>query len=211
MLRVYKSGGAAAKFSNLCSQNDLVINGLTFINSGAILQSFSSYNIVMKGNFNYYGTFDFTQLSNTGSCIFDGTSQTINNYSSGSGIFNNVVFSSSSSTSVANGNLTVNGNLTIDQGNFNSGSVNITLGGNWDNTVGASGYTPGTGTVTFHSAGSAQDVNGTNTFNNIIQDNTGQYLRFNPLGTLPSKETLNSIIYAGLIRHMNINGILNID
>ncbi len=163
----------------------------------------------MKGNLNYYGTFDFTQLGNTGSCIFDGTSQTINNYSSGSGIFNNVVFSSSSSTSVANGNLTVNGNLTIDQGNFNSGTVNITLGGNWNNTVGASGYTPGTGTVTFHSAGSAQDVNGTNTFNNIIQDNTGQYLRFNGNTTIQSNLELHYLCWA--YQTMIINGILNIN
>ena len=101
-MRVYKTGGAAVKLSNLCT-NDLVINGLTFVNSTAAFNSMSSQNIIMKGNFNYYGTFDFTLLSNTGSCIFDGASQTINNYSSGSGIFNNVVFSSSIKYRVATG------------------------------------------------------------------------------------------------------------
>ena len=96
--------------------NDLVINNLTFINSGAIFQSWSNYNIVMKGTFNYYGTFDFTQNSNTGSVIFDGSTQGINNYSSGSGIFNNVVFSSSTGTSVASGDLVIAKNLPSTRG-----------------------------------------------------------------------------------------------
>jgi hypothetical protein len=207
-LRIYKSGGAISKFSSL-STNDLVVNNLTFINSSAILQSWSNYNIVMKGTFNYYGTFDFTQNSNTGSVIFDGSTQGINNFSSGSGIFNNVVFSSATGTTVTAGNLAVNGNLIINQGNFNSGSVNITLGGNWDNTVGASGYTPGTGTVIFHSAGNPQDVNGSSTFNNIIQDNTGQYLRFNGNTTILGNLELHNFCWA--YNTMNINGILNIN
>jgi len=208
-MRIYKSGGAAAKFSN-ASSNDLVVNNLTFITTGGIFQSFSNYNIVMRGYFNYYGTFDFTQLSNTGSIIFDGTSQSINNYSSGSGIFNNVVFSSSTGTMIAGGDIVVAKDLTINQGYFNSGSVGVTIGGNWTNTVGTTGYVPGTTTVLFHSqTGASQDVNGTNNFYNIIQDNTGQYLRFNDDNTILSNLELHYFCWA--YQTLNINGILNID
>jgi len=150
-LRVYKSGGAAAKASNLCTE-DLVINGLTFITTGAIFNSSSSHDIIMRGNFNYYGTFDFTQLSNTGSVIFDGASQTINNYSSGSGIFNNVVFSSSTGATLSNDNMTVMGDLTINQGYFSPGTNTVTVGGNWTNTVGTAGFIEGTGRVVFNSS-----------------------------------------------------------
>jgi hypothetical protein len=210
-MRIYKSGGAIAKFSNVSSA-DLVVNNLTFINTGSIFQSLSDYNIVMRGNFNYYGTFDFTQSDNTGSVFFDGTSQTINNYSSGSGIFNNVIFSASTSASVASGDLSIAKNVTINQGNFNSGTVNITLGGNWDNTVGASGYTPGTGTVIFHclaAPGAGQDVSGTNIFNHILQDNTLQNLRFLDNTTITGNMELHYYCWAYDI--MNINGLLNLN
>ena len=83
----------------------------------------------MKGPFNYYGTFDF----NSGSVIFDGDNQTIYKYSTNSGTFNNVVFSSSTGTTIGNGDITVTGNLTINQGYFSPGSATVTVGGNWTN------------------------------------------------------------------------------
>ncbi|RLD56168.1 MAG: hypothetical protein DRJ05_11735, partial [Bacteroidetes bacterium] len=105
-LRNYKSGGAKAKISNL-STNDLVVNNLTFISSGAIYESRSNHDLVMNGSFNYYGTFDFTTGPNTGSVIFDGVTQSINNFSSGSGVFNNVVFSSTGTATLSNAGIDV--------------------------------------------------------------------------------------------------------
>jgi len=206
-LRIYKTDGASAIFSEL-STNDLVINGLTFINSGASFRSNSNYNIVMRGHFNYYGTFDFTALSNNGSVMFDGTSQNINNYSSGSGTFKNVIFSSSTGTTVPNGDLTIAGNVTIDQGYFSPGAVTVAVKGNWVNNVGNSGFIPGTSTVIFQSGGNDQDVYGVNTFYNVTQVNTGKYLRFQANTTIQNNLVLN--YYCWAYKTMNINGALYI-
>jgi len=46
-MRIYKTGGAAARISN-SSTFDLVINNLTFISTGALLESWSSQNVVIK-------------------------------------------------------------------------------------------------------------------------------------------------------------------
>ena len=126
----------------------------------------SNFNIIIGGYFNYYGTFDFTQLSNTGSVIFDGDIQSINNYNSGSGIFNNVVFSASTSATLVNEGITVVGDLTIEQGNFNSADYTVTVGGNWDNSGGP--YTRDK-QVIFDSSGDHQDMSGTNTSNDVHQ------------------------------------------
>jgi hypothetical protein len=210
-LRFYKSGGAISRLSSVCTQ-DLVVNSLIYISPGAIFNSQSNHNIIANGNYNYYGTFDFTELSNTGSVVFDGTSQSINNYSSGSGIFNNVVFSSSTGSTLYGTGINVAKNLTINQGFFNPGGFDVTVGGNWDNTVGASGFVPGTNTVVFHSSGNDQDVNGVNTFYNVLQDNTGKYLRFNLTnGSTAIQNNLELHYYCWAYRNININGILNLD
>ena len=203
-LRNYKSGGASTKVSNLCTE-DLVINGLIYTTSTSIFESLSNFDIIMRGNFNYYGTFDFTLLSNTGSVIFDGTSQNINNYSSGSGIFNNVVFSASTSATLVNESITVAGDLTIEQGTFNSANYTVTVGGNWTNSGGT--FSPGTSMVIFDSNSDHQDVNETN-FYDVQQVNNGYNLRFYGNTTIHNLE-LNYFSWAyGTI---NVNGTLNID
>jgi hypothetical protein len=168
-LRIYKSGGAKAIFSNLCTE-DIVINGLVYTTSSSILESMSSHDIIMRGNFNYYGTFDFTQLSNTGSVIFDGAVQNINNYGSGSGIFNNVVFSASTSATLVNQGITVAGDLTIEQGNFNPANYTVTVGGNWTNTVGTAGFTEGTGRVILNKSTASVQFIQTNEHFNILEN-----------------------------------------
>jgi hypothetical protein len=179
-LRVYKTGGASARVSNLCT-NDLVVNNLTFVSTGAILHSLSNYGVVMKGPFNYYGSFDFTQNANTGSVVFDGTTQAITKYSTSTGIFNNVVFSSSVGTSLNSDALTVMGDLTIESGYFNSNGNPVEIHGSWNNTGGT--YTPGLSVVTFNGS-DHQDVYGTNTFYKVVQLNTGYFLRFNDPTTI---------------------------
>jgi hypothetical protein len=205
-LRIYKSS-ANAKVSSL-STDDLVINGLTFVDTHATFESFSSENILMGGDFIYYGSFDFTMLNNDGSVIFNGISQTIDNYGSGSGTFGHVVFNSSMGTFVADGDFNVARSLTIEQGYFNAGSATITVGGNWTNNVGASGFTPSSSTIIFESGGDHQDVIGTNTFYNVNQLYAGNFLRFFGPTTIQNNLTLNYLCWA--YQSMNITGMLDL-
>ena len=205
---VHKTGGAVVRVSYLSSQ-DLVVNNLTFIYSGSSYVSFSSHNLVMKGPFNYYGTFDFTQFSNTGAVVFDGTTQQINNYSSGSGVFNNVIFSSSGTTTLQNAGIDVMGDLTIESGSFNSNGLGVELHGSWDNTGGT--YAANGSTVTFNGNGisSPQDVYGTSTFYDIVQLNTGTYLRFQDANSISNNLELHGQCWA--YNALSIDGTLNID
>jgi hypothetical protein len=175
-LRIYKTGGASASFSNL-STNDLVINGLLFISSTAIFHSYANENIIIKGQFNYYGQFDFTMNMNTGSVVFDGGTQSINNYGSGSGKFSNVVFNSSTGTTVVNGDLLITRNLTINQGYFSPGANTVTIRGSWTNNNFPDGFITGTGMVIFNGT-TDQYVHSSENFN-ILQANMGGVLRVN--------------------------------
>ena len=205
-LRIYKSL-ANAKVSNL-STDDLVINGLTFVDTHATFESFSSENILMGGDFIYYGSFDFTMLNNDGSVIFNGISQTIDNYGSGSGTFGHVVFNSSMGTFVADGDFNVARSLTIEQGYFNAGSSTITVGGNWTNNVGSGGFISTSSTIIFESSGDHQDVTGTNVFYNVTQLNAGNYLRFQSPTTIQNNLALNYLCWA--YQSMNISGMLDL-
>jgi hypothetical protein len=196
-LRIYKSGGASAQASNLCTE-DLVVNALTFITSTGIFNSLSDHDIIMRGNFNYYGTFDFTQSANTGSVIFDGTTQTIHKYSTNDGVFNNVTFSSSTSTTITGGGLTAEGNVTINQGFFNPGVDPVSVGGNWTNNVGTTGFVEGTGRVVFNGPGPGmQWIDSDETFN-ILENNTVQAIRIGNTVTCNSYDwTSGSISVSG--------------
>jgi hypothetical protein len=205
-LRIYKSS-ADAKVSNL-STHDLIINDLTFIDTYATLESYSSENLLMGGDFIYYGNFDFTEINNDGSVIFNGTSQTINNYGTGSGTFGHVVFSSSMGTFVADGDFNVARNLNIQQGCFNAGSATITVGGNWTNNAGAGGFIPTSSTIIFESGGDHQDVTGVNTFYNVTQLYAGNDLRFHNQTTIQNNLVLEYLCWA--YDYMSITGMLDL-
>ncbi len=147
--RVYKSGGAKAQISN-ASTSDLIINGIVYVSTGGILESWSDYNVVIKGYFNYYGSFDFTAGSNGGGVVFDGSNQHITKYSTGTGIFNNITFSSSTGTTLVDDNLVVKGDLTIEQGYFDPGSQTVYVEGNWINNVGDAGFIESGSRVVFN-------------------------------------------------------------
>jgi hypothetical protein len=181
-LRIYKTGGAKSRVSWL-STTDLVINNLTFITSGAIFESHSDYNIVMKGSFNYYGTFDFTMNSNTGSALFSGNTQSINNYSSGSGTFNNVRINSTTKTTIVSAEVIIAKNLTINSGQLDAGANTIKIGGDWTNNAFPTGFSPGTGRVIFNGA-NHQYVHSSENFN-ILEADKGAALRItNPAVTV---------------------------
>nr|NQU92466.1 S8 family serine peptidase [Bacteroidota bacterium] len=174
-LRVYKSGGSLLGLSSYCTQ-DVEVKNLIYIAPGAIFNSYTSQDIVLRGNFNYYGTFDFTLNYNTGDFIFDGTSQSFNNYSSGSGLYNNIVFSSSTGTT-ASVDFQVANNVTINQGYFNAGAHTATVGGNWTTTVGPDGFIEAGSRVIFNGPGH-QYIYGDENFN-ILEVNNGAALRLN--------------------------------
>ncbi len=163
-LRVYKSGGAALGLSALSSQ-DLVVNNLTYLSTSSLFNGFSNQGMLMKGSFNYYGTFDF----NAGSVIFDGTN--IRQYSSGSGTFNNVIFNSTTGSQMINGDMTVTGDLTIQQGYFSPDTNTVFVAGDWLNNVGTGGFIPGTGRVTFN-GGNYHQYCSSETFNELEIDKT---------------------------------------
>ena len=142
-VRFYRTVGLSG-----LSTEDLVINGLTYINSAGAFNNYSDENIWLRGNLNYYGTFDLTGIGST--VYFDGTSQGINKYSTNDGVFNNVTFSSSTGTTITSGGLTAEGNIVINQGFFAPGTDPVYVGGNWYNYVGTAGFAEGTSRVIFN-------------------------------------------------------------
>ncbi len=170
---IYKSGTDWMRVSNLCTQ-PLVINGSLYIQPSCNLSSYSSQDIVLKGSLFDNGTYDFTGISNTGTFVFDGSFQNIGHYGTGTGIFNNVRFSSTGYTAALN-DITVLHDITIDQGSFNPGATTVTLGGNWTNTVGTAGFTEATSRVKFNGTGH-QYITTSETFN-IVEAAMGAALR----------------------------------
>ncbi|MDP2189147.1 MAG: hypothetical protein Q8J69_10740 [Sphingobacteriaceae bacterium] len=99
------------------------------------------------------------------------TGGTVEFYNAGNGIlptqttYNRIVFKDASTRTQANVDWVINGDVIIEAGNVNNTSFNKNweLRANWNNQVGAAGFVPGTGTVTFNSA-SAQTITGVTNF-----------------------------------------------
>ncbi len=175
-LWVYKTDGAFLGFSALSTQ-PLVINGVLLLNAGAVFNSYTNQNIILRNDFYSYGnsTFDFTLNTNTSSFIFDSPNvQQFYQEALGSGLFNNVIFSSGTATTT-NHDMQIAKNLTINQGTFEAGSYKITVGGNWTNGVFPNGFTKGTSRVVFNGTGHNY-VKTSETFN-ILEANMGNALR----------------------------------
>ncbi|RLD62436.1 MAG: hypothetical protein DRJ05_00430, partial [Bacteroidetes bacterium] len=202
-VRVYKT----LKFASSSTQ-DLIINDFTFINSGDTFESWSSHDIYLSGNaFNYYGTFDFTKGSNTGSVICDGIG--INKLGSGSGVFNNLEFNSTTGSD-ANADLYIKGDITIDAGYFDCDNNDIHLEGDWINNVGNAGFIAGSGTV-FVENSQFHDFEGqATTFNNvtIVEQATYHQIRFQAPSTIHNLEVHDNCYVQD---DMDITGTLNID
>lgn len=85
----------------------------------------------------------------------------------------NLLVSSANVTAMLNTNaLSVIKDVAISSGTLNANGVDISLGGNWNNTGGT--FTPGTGSVTLNS-GSAQSIfkSGGETFNHLVFNGSG--------------------------------------
>ncbi len=174
-LRIYKYDGAELGLSSY-STEPLRVKNLIFVNSGALFNNYDEEDIILEGAFNCYGTFDMTLNSNSSNFIFDGSNSGYNNYSSGSGTFNNVVFSASNQA-MAYSDFQVAKNLTIEQGIFNPNGHTITVSGNWTNSIGPDAFAETDSRVIFNGTGH-QYVYGDEHFN-ILEVNNGAALRLN--------------------------------
>lgn len=88
--------------------------------------------------------------------------------------YNKVVFKDNSTRIQPDVNYVVNGLWTIEAGSITNQTYgrNIEIRDNWDNQVGAGGYTPGTGTIVFNSA-NPQTITGVTSFYNLTVEGGG--------------------------------------
>jgi len=154
------------------STDTLKINGYyDNLSSTSLFYSNTDYPLVLKGElynnghiYCPYGTF-----------IFDGTS---NNIDLNTGdYFNNIIINSTGNVTLFD-SLRVNGDLTINGGALVAATYPILIKGNWDNQVGTTGFSEGTGTVEFNGSDSS-DILSTETFYNLNLNKT--YLSYNGL------------------------------
>ncbi len=110
-------------------------------------------------------------------------------------------------------NAVVSANVTITTGKLVTNNYNLNVGGNWTNSVGASAFVPGTGTVTFNKAGGTQTVSGNNTFYNVTDSHTGDFLEFANATTISNNLNIANkvkFLAAGTIYNcVNSSGTLN--
>ncbi len=97
--------------------------------------------------------------------------------------YNHIVFTGGGVKTMANINLLVNGDISINAGSVtNTNNRNITLMGNWTNSVGLSGFVPGAGMVML--SGTNQNLSGATNFYQLTSAVNGE-------------KTLYSSIYIG--------------
>jgi hypothetical protein len=116
------------------------------------------------------GTWNNTAGENltAGTVTFDATSA--KNITSGSKSFYNLTLNGTSGTWTQQNALDINNNLTITAGILASNDQAISVANNWINSVGNSGFTYGTSTVTLD--GATQSILGNTTFYNLTKNVT---------------------------------------
>lgn len=171
---------------NLNLANSIGHNFGNVTGTGRIIQTATAGNqYIFPG-----GDYSAFNLSTGGTFEFGGT---VNGTLSTQATYNNVVFTGTSTKSLPNANISLNGNLTISAGSVNNPSNrNIALAGNWTNSVGIAGFSPGAGLVSL--TGSAQTLSGATNFNQLQANGSG-------IKTLGSSMTVGSqlILTSGII------------
>ena len=136
------TGGAWAFSDNADVADDFTIT------AGSVTAPSGTLNIAK--NFSNSGTF----THNSGTVVFNGITQSV----TGATTFNNLTHSGASAqTLTLNSATTVAGNVTNSDGTLALNNVNLTIGGNYANSVG-SGFTPGSGSVIFNKASGTQTL-----------------------------------------------------
>ena len=67
----------------------------------------------------------------------------------------------------------IQGSVEMTAGTLLASNVDLIVGGNWSNAVGAARFSPGTNRVTFNGVGSNQVVEGTNNFSDLVDARSG--------------------------------------
>jgi len=145
-LGIYKGGTNYTSVSNL-SSDDLHVHGTIYIQPAAVLYLYSPHSVFLHGDLYNSGEL----YGNDGTLVFNGNTQVIweNLSYVTTQNFNNLTISSSNSTSISNKDIYINGNLSIENGQFISNSFTISIGGDWDNQGGGASFNAGTGRVIF--------------------------------------------------------------
>jgi hypothetical protein len=99
-----------------------------------------------------------------GTIVMDGTATSI--YFDGAGYFNNLTISPTSSITLQD-DITVHGNLLIEQGSLISGNHKIHLWGNWTNTVGDAGFTETGSRVIFDNGDGSSNIDSDENFDTL--------------------------------------------
>ena len=182
----FESNGQAG--ATLTIQDALDVDGNLVLSAGALdVKSGSDFQVNVGGNWSNTGG-AFTERS--GTVVFDGSgSQTVTAETFNNLTIDNSAGSPGDSTDVDAAAVTVNGTLTVTDGQFQpatsadfdgavsigsngilkpDASAAITVAGDWTNT---GTFTHNSGTVTFDGSG-LQTITGTPTFNNLTVANT---------------------------------------
>ncbi|MEA3443164.1 MAG: hypothetical protein U9R19_00405, partial [Bacteroidota bacterium] len=187
-----KSGGAYIAVSGY-STDDLLINGDITISSGSILNIFSSEKIILNGSLNnngghfhcFDGTFEFA--GNPG------------NLEPNQGdFFNNLIINVPTDVDLVGtytDTLKIKGDLTIENGMFDSNNHIIEIGGNWNNTAGLSAFLERQGKVIFTTSSGNQYCYG-ETFYNVTKPSDGNILFFNGQTIINNNFYCNEHVYA---------------
>ena len=150
---------------DVASAQTLTVNG-TFTGTGILSMQNANHNLNLSGVVSFTGT--LITDTNSSTITYNGSNQNV----FGSSNYRNLVVDGSPlSTKTLNGGITVNGNLTINNGTLATANNNINIQGNWINNA---AFTAGTGTVTFSGNTGFQDLAGsnTNTFYALVINNT---------------------------------------
>ncbi len=159
-LVIYKTSPDWAGISNFSTEN-LHINGDLIIQAGSEMYLSSPESVILQGNLVNFGSL----YGNAGTVVFNGSDQSIIGTVSypTTLYFNNLLISSAISTSILNKDITINGNLTIEEGQFNTNDHTISIQGNWNNQIGTDAFVEGNGRVIFK--GGYSIINGDEEFN----------------------------------------------
>jgi len=119
-------------------------------------------------------------------------------------VYNNLDFLGAGTINMADEDLTINGNLTIDEGQLNNGfNKDISIKGNWVDNIANGGFNTNGGFVVFDGISAQTIMSSINTkFNNLEVDN--------PVGVtlLSDAEVKNSIVFTeGLINTTDVNSL----
>ncbi len=158
-----------------------ILNGLTTLSSGSI--SFVDANLQVA-NTNISGGIleagrtilantpgGFTPSGGTVSLVGSSSSHYISVNATNGNYFNNLEVNNTGYIGFYAGTpVQINGNFSINSGSIGGNNNTITVGGNWDNNVGNTGYLPQSSTIVFKSSNTIQYVYGENTFYNVQQD-----------------------------------------